>query len=82
MRVAVAGTAGDIFDDIGPAVPGRLRGHPWTLAAGVSGAAALLVWVAGVAASGPEDGALRGIAEGAACLIGFAVLGRYLALRS
>jgi hypothetical protein len=82
VRVAVAGTAGDIFDDVGPAVPAPLRGHPWAFAATVSGAAALLVWVAGIAASDPYDGAVRGIAEGAACFIGFAILGRFLALRS
>jgi len=82
VRVAVAGTAGDIFDDLGPAVPAALRGRPWTFAATVSCAAGLLVWFAGIAASDPYDGALRGIAEGAACFIGFAILGRFLALRS
>jgi hypothetical protein len=82
VRVAVAGPAGDIFDDLGPVVPAALRGRPWTFAATVSGAAGLLVWVVGIAASDPYDGALRGVAEGTACLIGFAVLGRFLALRS
>ena len=82
VRVAVAGAAGDIFDDVGPIVPAPLRGHPWVFAATVACGAALAVWLAGVAASDPIDGALRGLAEGAACIAGFAVLGRFLSLRS
>lgn len=82
VRVAVAGAAGDVFDDLGPAVPAPLRGRPWAFAAAVSCGVGLVVWLAGVAASDPIDGALRGLAEGAACLIGFALLGRYLSLRS
>ena len=82
VRVAVAGAAGDIFDDLGPVVPTALRGHPWTFAATVACGAGLLVWFAGIAASDPYDGALRGIAEAVACFIGFAILGRFLALRS
>lgn len=81
-RVAVAGAAGDVFDDLGPAVPAPLRGHPWAFAAVVAGGVGLVVWLAGIAASDPYDGALRGLAEGAACIIGFAVFGRYLSLRS
>jgi len=73
---------GDIFDDLGPVVPAALRGHPWTFAATVACGAGLLVWFAGIAASDPYDGALRGIAEAVACFIGFAILGRFLALRS
>jgi hypothetical protein len=80
-RVAVAGMAGDVFDDLGPAVPAPLRGHPWRFAGVVSGGAGALVWIAGAVASDPYDGALRGLAEAAACFIGFAVLGRFLALR-
>ena len=82
VRVAVAGPAGDVFEDLGPAVPARLRGHPWAFAAAVACGVALVVWRAGVAASDPYDGALRGLAEGAACIAGFAVLGRFLALRA
>jgi hypothetical protein len=82
VRVAVAGTAGDVFDDLGPVVPAPLRGRPWAFAVAASCGVGLVVWLAGVAASDPYDGALRGIAEGAACLIGFTILGRFLALRS
>src|ERR1019366_8815368 len=78
VRVAVAGATGDIFDDVGPIVPAPLRGHPWVFAATVACGAGLAVWLAGVAVSDPIDGALRGIAEGAACIAGFAVLGRFL----
>lgn len=81
-RVAVAGPAGDVFDDLGPVVPARLRGRPWTFAAAVAAGVGLLVWLAGVAASDPYDGALRGLTEAGACLLGFALLGRYLSLRS
>jgi hypothetical protein len=82
VRVATAGAAGDIFDDLGPVVPAALRGRPWAFAATVSCAAGLLVWAAGIAASDAYDGALRGIVEAAACFAGFAILGRFLALRS
>jgi hypothetical protein len=82
VRVAVAGTAGDLIDDLGPVVPAPLRGRPWAIAVAASAGVGVLVWCAGIAASDPYDGALRGIAEAAACLIGFAVLGRFLALRS
>jgi hypothetical protein len=82
VRVAAAGAAGDIFDDLGPAVPAPLHGHPWAFAAAVSCGTGMLVWLAGVVASDPYDGALRGLAEGAACIAGFAVLGRFLALRT
>ncbi len=82
VRVAVPGSAGDLFDDLGPVVPAPLRGRPWAIAVTASCGLGLLVWFAGIAASDPYDGALRGIAEGAASFIGFIVLGRFLALRS
>jgi hypothetical protein len=82
VRVSGEGVAGDIFDDLGPLVPGRLRGHAWRLALLVAGAVALAVALAGVVQSDPIDGAARGLAEGLACLAGFAGLGRFLGLRA
>jgi hypothetical protein len=75
------GSAGDVFEDLGWAVPPPLRGHPWRLALTFAAGIAVLVAVAGIIQSDPYDGALRGIADGLACLAGFAVLGRYLGLR-
>lgn len=63
-------------------IPPALRGGPWSPALAVTGAVAVVIAVAGVVQSDPFDGALRGLADGAACLLGFAVLGRYLGLRS
>jgi hypothetical protein len=40
-----------------------------------------VIGLAGVVQSDPFDGLARGLADGAACLAGFAVLGRYLGLR-
>lgn len=79
LRPRVAGAAGDVFDDLG--LP-RYRGTPWRFAAMVASLAGLGVWLAGVAGADPIDGALRGVFEALACLGGFAVLGRYLRLRS
>jgi hypothetical protein len=81
-RPAAAGQAGDLFDDLARAVPAPLRGRPWALAAAISGLLALFVTSAGIALGDPIDGALRGAAEALACLLGFAVLGPYLALRT
>jgi hypothetical protein len=75
------GDAGDIFDDLGPFVPTRLRGRPWLLALTVAIALGVGVALVGVIASDPYDGILRGIAEALACFAGFTVLGSYIGLR-
>jgi hypothetical protein len=74
------GPAGDIFTDLGRWTPTLLRGRPWRLALIVAAAIVVSVTVTGIAASDPFDGAARGIADGLACLVGFATLGRYLGL--
>lgn len=81
VRPATPGPGGDLADDLGVLMPGQLRDRPWSLALAVAGAVAVVIALAGVVASDPFDGALRGLADGAACLLGFAVLGRYLGLR-
>jgi hypothetical protein len=78
LKARVAGEAGDVFDDLRL---GGLRGDPWRFASLVAAATAALVWFAAAVQGDPIDGALQGIAEGAACLVGFAALGRYLGLR-
>jgi hypothetical protein len=75
------GDAGDLFSDIGPLVPPVLADAPWRFAISVAGALALVLAVGGMVGSDPYDGIMRGLAEGAACLAGFALLGRYLGLR-
>ena len=79
LRPQVAGTAGDVFDDVAPIVdrlPFGLRGHPWRfcllVAAGIA-AAALVV-------GGLDEGPRNAVAEFVAVCAGFAVLGRYLGL--
>jgi hypothetical protein len=42
---------------------------------------AVAIALAGVVQDDGFDGGLRGLLDGAACLAGFGVLGRYLALR-
>jgi hypothetical protein len=76
------GSSGDLFDDLGPVVPGPLRGRPWAFAVTVATVVALAITLAGVAGSDGYDGALRGLLDALACLGGFAVLGRFLGLRA
>lgn len=73
--------AGDLETDLGPLVPPSLRGSPWRLALTIAGLVALCIAIAGVIQSDPFDGVARALADAAACLAGFAVLGRPLGLR-
>ena len=76
FKPELAGSAGDVFDDLGVA-----SGDPWRLACWVAAAVGAAVWLAGIVQGDPLDGFVRGILEAAACLAGFAALGRYLGLR-
>jgi len=78
LHPRVAAEAGDVFDDLGL---GRYREDPWRFARRVALGVGLVVWLAGIVQGDPIDGAIRGFAEALACLGGFAVLGRFLALR-
>ena len=82
LQPVASGPRGDLFDDLGPIVPGPLRGRSWILAVAVAGALALVVALAGVVQSDPFDGIARGVADGLACLAGFALLGGFLGLRA
>jgi hypothetical protein len=81
LRPVAGGRAGDIFDDLGGLVPSGLRGHSWRLATVIAATLAVVITLSGVAQSDGIDGALRGSADGLACLAGFALLGRCLGLR-
>jgi hypothetical protein len=78
LKPQVAGDAGDVFDDVGI---DRLRTDPWRFARLVALAVGVAVWLAGIVQGDPIDGLIRGALEAAACLAGFAALGRYLGLR-
>jgi hypothetical protein len=82
LRPVADGAAGDMFDDLGSLAPRPLRGRPWILAVLLAGTIAIAIMAAGAFQSDGYDGALRGLADGGACLMGFAVLSRYLGLRS
>lgn len=81
MRPVAQGGPGDLSDDLGVVLPARLHGRPWPFALLVAAAVAVAVALAGVVQADPFDGALRGLADGGACLVAFALLGRYLGLR-
>ena len=82
IRPQKRGSAGDLFDDLGPIVPRALRGRDWWLAVIVAAGVAALITLAGAFGDDPFDGAARGLADGLACLAGFGLLGRYLGLRT
>jgi hypothetical protein len=80
VRPTGPGEAGDVFDDLGPLTPMGLRGHPWRLAVWFAAGLAALITLAAVPAQDVFDGAARGLLDGVACLVAFAVLGPYLGL--
>jgi hypothetical protein len=80
LRPAVRGQASDLIADLGDWVPTQLT--PTRCALALALAIVILMSVAGVITDDPYDGAARGIADGLACLAGFAALGRYLGLRT
>lgn len=76
LRPQVAGSAGDVFDDIGFGRTGPLR-----FALLVSIAVGVVVLLAAAAQGDPFDGTVNAAGEALACLSGFALFGRYLGLR-
>ncbi|MGE5617609.1 MAG: hypothetical protein ACM3UX_01595 [Candidatus Woesearchaeota archaeon] len=82
LRPLAAGSAGDLYVDFGPFVPRALHGRPWRFALAVAGTIVVVIAAVGIVQSDPFDGALRAVADGLACLVGFGVLGRFLGLRS
>jgi hypothetical protein len=84
LRPQTAGEAGDLLADLGPLQPvaariagGSVNRLAFIIAAGI----AIVMAPAGLVSDDPYDGILRGLLEGGAFLGGYAVLGRYLAIR-
>jgi hypothetical protein len=80
LRPDLDGRSGDLIDDLGLWVPAGIT--PWRCALVLALAIVVVATVAGVLTADPYDGALRGITDAIACLAGFAILGRYLGLRT
>jgi hypothetical protein len=80
LRPAVDGQAGDLISDLGPFAPRGLTSVrlAWLVALAI----VVVLGVAGVLTDDPYDGIARGLADATACMCGFAVLGRYLGLRT
>ncbi len=84
LRPQTPGPAGDVLADLGPLQPIAARianGSVNRLAFIIAAGLVIVMALAGVAANDPYDGILRGLLEGGAFLGGYAVLGRYLAIR-
>jgi hypothetical protein len=73
------GDAGDLTLDLGVQ---RTPLTPERIALAISGAIALIMVVIGIRSSDPLAGLVRGLLDAALCMIGFAILGRYLGLRT
>ena len=78
LRPTREGTAGDLTADLGIDDP---RATPRRIVVVLSVVIVLVMVAIGVRSDDLYDGILRGLFDGAACLVGFAVLGQYLGLR-
>jgi hypothetical protein len=78
MRPTREGTASDLTADLGI---DDARATPRRIVVVLSVVIVMVMVAIGVRADDLYDGILRGLFDGAACLIGFAVLGQYLGLR-
>ncbi|MDE3133650.1 MAG: hypothetical protein KGL15_06270 [Acidobacteriota bacterium] len=80
LRPTYPGEPADLIADLGGWVPRALTPTRFALLLAL-GIAALLS-AQGVVVDDPYDGIARGLADGTVCLGGFAILGRYLGLRT
>lgn len=78
LRPTREGTAGDLTADLGIDDP---RATPRRIVMLLSVVIVLVMVAIGARSDDLSDGILRGVFDGAACLVGFAVLGQYLGLR-
>jgi hypothetical protein len=78
LRPTREGPAGDLTADLAIEDP---RATPGRIAVVLSVVIVLVMVAVGVRSDDLYDGILRGAFDGAACLVGFAVLGQYLGLR-
>ena len=81
LRTSQPGDGGWLGDDIAGLLPFSRGLGAWQFAFATAAIAGAAVWIAGVLASDPIDGALRGVAEACACLAGFVVFRGMLGLR-
>jgi hypothetical protein len=79
LRPSHEGAAGDIRTDLGL---DDARVAPWHLAVALSGAIVVVLTLIGAHSGDTRDGLVRGLLDGAVCLVGFAVLGGYLGVRT
>jgi hypothetical protein len=85
LRPQSDGPADDLLADLGPLQPMAARvtgGSVNRIALAIFAGLVIVLALAGIAADDPYDGLLRGLLEGGAFLCGYAVLGRYLGIRS
>jgi hypothetical protein len=80
LRPARGGEPADLTADLGPWLPSGLT--PVRCALLLAAAIVVVAGVQGVVVDDPYDGIARGLADALACLGGFAILGRYLGLRT
>lgn len=81
LHPRLAGTPGDLTDDLQGLLPARLNPGGWGFALTVACVVVLAISLAGIVQNDPYDGLLRGLADGAASMAGYIALGRYLGLR-
>jgi hypothetical protein len=75
------GAAGWLGDDLAALLPAAGSLRSWQIAGATATAAGAAVFLAGVVAADGFDGALRGVAEAGACILGYVLLGDVLGLR-
>ncbi len=80
LRPASSGEPADLTTDLGSWLPAQLT--PTRCALLLATAILTLLALQGLVVDDPYDGIARGLLDGVACLVGFAVLGRYLGLRT
>ena len=80
LRPASSGESADLTADLGPWVPAALT--PRRCALLLAAAIFIAMSLQGLVVDDPYDGIARGLSDGAACLAGFALLGRYLGLQT
>jgi hypothetical protein len=79
LRPSRAAEAQDLMADLGPI---GVRLTPWRTVLGLCAAIVVLMTLIGIHSDDAVDGVLRGLFDGAACVGGFVLLGRYLGLRT
>jgi hypothetical protein len=82
VRPLEPGGAGDISEDLAGWAPASVQAYPWRVALFLAAVVLVGLTAVGIVTDDPYDGAVRGLVDGAASLVGFAVLGPYLGLWS